>query len=273
MSAVQATVSKRLMVAWAPEMPTRVGAKAGQVEGMYRVAIVEDSAEDAAQLARLLHSSAYADALDTPQILSDAQAVAQLSAPPDILFVDARLGSDVLTGIDMIEAMNGAWSMAGEHAAPQVIYVSAYLSFAPEVYRTNHTWFLAKPVDPTLLNEALGRAVAQIEAGREEPLAVHQRGAVLQVLPRRIRYVESNLRKIKIHEGNRVIEVYGRLAEVARQLPSNRFVRCHKSYLVNLAYVAELGAHELTLDDATVLPVSRRAAPTARLRRCGVTNR
>lgn len=70
-----------------------------------------------------------------------------------------------------------------------------------------------------------------------------------------------------------MIEVYGRLAEVARQLPSNRFVRCHKSYLVNLAYVAELGAHELTLDDATVLPVSRRAAPTARLRRCGVTNR
>lgn len=237
---------------------------------MYTVAIVEDDAAHAAELARMIAASPMADRLElaaawravdniqrtpsdnaSPRPLdTDSHRVLSAAALPDILFVDVRL-ADGLNGIDLVHRL------IPSTAPVQVIYVSAYLEYAPAAYHTRHTWFLSKPVVQDELNAALARAVEALDAERAEPLLVHQGTSLIRIAPREVRYIESDRRKVRIHERTRTVEAYARISELEAQLP-DQFVRCHKSFLVNLAYVAEFTGRELVLTDGAHLPVSQR---------------
>lgn len=252
---------------------------------MYSVAIIENDERAAAELVRMIEASSLASRLtfagmrhvtSTASGASSAAADARGSeasvrvesgsipgggsasdaAPlrvtdlPDILFVDVKLDHGA-NGIELIHRLIPA-------AAPvQVIYVSAYLEYAPAAYHTRHTWFLSKPVDPAELDAALTRAVAALDAERSEPLLVHQGSALVRIAPHQVRYVESDRRKVRIHERDRVIETYARISDLEARLPK-QFARCHKSFLVNLAFVSELHGRELILASGERLPVSQR---------------
>ncbi len=241
---------------------------------MYTVAIVEDDAAHAAELARMIDASPMAERLElatawravdnvrwTPSddasqhpLDADPHRSPSAAALPDILFVDVRL-ADGVNGIDLVRRLIPS-------AAPvQVIYVSAYLEYAPAAYHTRHTWFLSKPVVQDELNAALTRAVDALDTERAEPLLVHQGTSLIRIAPHEVRYIESDRRKVRIHERSRTVEAYARISELEMQLP-DQFVRCHKSFLVNLAYVTEFTGRELVLTDGTHLPVSQRCRKT-----------
>lgn len=237
---------------------------------MYTVDIVEDDAAHAAELARMIAASPAAERLElatawravdniqrtpsdnaSPRPL-DADPHRSLSAAalPDILFIDVRL-ADGVNGIDLVRRLIPP-------AAPvQVIYVSAYLEYAPAAYHTRHTWFLSKPVVQDELDAALARAVDALDTERADPLLVHQGTSLIRIAPHEVRYIESDRRKVRIHERTRTIETYARISELEAKLP-DQFARCHKSFLVNLAYVAEFTGRELVLADGARLPVSQR---------------
>jgi DNA-binding LytR/AlgR family response regulator len=81
--------------------------------------------------------------------------------------------------------------------------------------------------------------------------------------PLAIRYLESNLHRVSVHCGKTVYVTYEKLGELQAQLPAS-FCRCHRSYVVNLAFVSSLGQSEVRLFDGTSVPVSRRHARAVR---------
>lgn len=175
----------------------------------------------------------------------------------DILVSDIMMGEGKPSGIDVVQKLFPASS------GTQVIYVSGYLSQAPEVYRTNHVYFLLKPIDPNKLRDALQRAyaslgsTASLGSSRMLRISVGHRDHLIN--PRAIQYLESELHKVHVHCGKDVYTTYAKLDDLQLQLPST-FVRCHRSILVNLAYVSSLDERDVRLRDGTVLPVSRRKA-------------
>lgn len=226
---------------------------------MYTVAIIEDDATQAAEILDMIEASPLAGRLAPAETITASErrpSVQKSGQPdealmlPDILFVDIRL-ADGLNGIDLVK------HLVPDGAPVQVIYVSAYLEYAPSVYRTRHTWFLSKPVEQAELDAALERAVSSLDAERVAPLIVHQGSTLIRVVPRHILYVESNRRKVIIHEANRAIETYARISDLQDRLPKT-FARSHKSFLVNMTYIAELSSHEITLVNGERLPVSQR---------------
>ena len=258
---------------------------------MYSVAIIEDDERAAAELVRMIEASSLASRLtfagmrhvtSTASGASSAAADARGSeasvrvesgsipgggsasdaAPlrvtdlPDILFVDVKLDHGA-NGIELIHRLIPA-------AAPvQVIYVSAYLEYAPAAYHTRHTWFLSKPVDPAELDAALTRAVAALDAERSEPLLVHQGSALVRIAPHQVRYVESDRRNVIVHTRTATHRAYAKLADILDQLPPH-FVRCHQSYAINLDNVSRLEAESVTLSSGEAVPVSRRWRPSVR---------
>lgn len=226
---------------------------------MYTVAIIEDDAAQAASILSMVEASPLAYRLtriettvvdEGPFPSGNAMRSTEISALPDILFVDIRLSGDI-NGIDLVKRL------VPEGSSVQVIYISAYLEYAPSVYRTRHTWFLSKPVEQSELDAALERAVSSLDAERIAPLIVHQGSTLIRITPRHILYVESNRRKVLIHEADRVIETYARISDLQERLPET-FARSHKSFLVNMAYIAELSSHEVALINGERLPVSQR---------------
>lgn len=169
---------------------------------------------------------------------------------------------------------------------PPTVFVTAYGHHAVEAFRWAACDYLLKPVEPALLEEALGR----LEARRSEldlpALLDTLRAVQQQTLPERFTVQsKGRLRVLRWQDvshlatENRLLFVHtpqGRfvldrtLEELEPQL-SPAFLRLHRSVLVALTAVAELEAEPgspgmVVLQDGTRLPVSRERLPEVRRR-------
>ncbi len=159
---------------------------------MYSVTIIDDDRAQRELLAAMVMRSPAADRLEfMAPVAAATDAAGPLSA--DIALVDIDLGEDLPSGIDLVRdtAANKT----------QVIYVTGYVDYASDVYETAHVGFLIKPVDQQRLNDALERAIARLDQDAAGDFVVHTGGSTLRVTPRRVAYIESNRRKLQIHEG------------------------------------------------------------------------
>lgn len=223
---------------------------------MYRIAIIEDNEEQRAHLSAMVNASSTASRLEELPVSVPADGAFSRAAlaeafQADIVMLDINLGLPDHTGISLVESILPADS------AVQIIYVSGYLEYVSDVYRTPHAWFLPKPVQQEDLNQALERAVSNLNAQLASPLIIKSKGALARIYPQRILYIESDRRKVSIVERDRVTEAYAKISDIEGMLPAE-FARCHKSFLVNMSYIVELAPKSITLIDGATVPVSQR---------------
>ncbi len=80
---------------------------------------------------------------------------------------------------------------------------------------------------------------------------------VIRIFLDEILYAESSVRKLRLVCKDQVIEYYGKISDLEIQLDGDSFVRCHKSYIVNLEYLRSYDAKSIELIDGTILPISK----------------
>ena len=95
-----------------------------------------------------------------------------------------------------------------------------------------------------------------MEEGREDSLVVPHGKSSLSVQKEDIVYIERINRKTIIHTQNDEVESAVRLDELEKQLDS-RFIRCHKSFIVNFKYCVKLKASEMLLKNGVSVSISR----------------
>jgi len=79
------------------------------------------------------------------------------------------------------------------------------------------------------------------------------------VIPLRdINYIESDGHYINIYMSGSELRQFNSLNEIAKKLPAY-FKRCHRSFIVNMNYIKEIGNNSIIMDDInnTQIPVSR----------------
>lgn len=167
-----------------------------------------------------------------------------------------------LNGCDTIDVMR---RLCAAHSAVQLVLVGVDESCLARASSIGSACLLPTQYDSAQLVDAVQRALVEFESQLELPLLIQTRGHLRLVLPGRVRYIESDRRKIRIHEGDDVIEVYQKISSLGQELP-NSFVQCHKSFLVNLGYVQRMDRDCMVLSTGECVPVSqkrRRAAQEA----------
>ncbi|HJA29857.1 MAG TPA: LytTR family DNA-binding domain-containing protein [Candidatus Olsenella pullicola] len=190
---------------------------------------------------------------------------------PELLVADIVLGEPALTAekgegehrtaIDLVKRVRALG------ADPEVVYVTGYEGFHTRAYETDHACFLLKPVDRSEMEFALGRVLERLRRRVPRSLVVRMGASERLVRPDEIVYLESNRRVVRIHLADEVVEAYGKLGDYEKRL-DGAFVRCHKSFLVNIAFVSGHRTGELVLSTGDVVPVSqsrRRATQDALL--------
>lgn len=224
----------------------------------YNILILEDDPQFQGVLRRMVDVypgrarfdvNTVADALSLESFLAQGSRV-------DILVCDINLGEGSPDGINLVAKHFPAG------CGTKVLYVTGFVDYCSSVYRTEHTYFLLKPVDQAILNEALDKAVSQLES-QKTLVPIKHSNTLTMVDPDRIEYIESDLRKVHLHfiDGKQ-LDVYAKLGDVSDVLPSN-FVRCHMSYLVNMSQVVELRKRGILLQSGVEVPVSQsRKKPT-----------
>lgn len=188
---------------------------------------------------------------------------------PDLLFLDIQMPK--LSGFEVME-------LVGEKIA--VVFVTAYDEFALKAFDVHAVDYLLKPVEPARLAEALERAAQRLKLDEVRPSAamvsaaarppgrplervlIREEGRV-HVLPLgKIDFVEARDDYLSFAVVGKRYLKQQTMAELEAQLDAGRFVRVHRSYLLNIERLARLELYAkdswiAILADGTRIPVSR----------------
>ena len=178
----------------------------------------------------------------------------------DLVFLDVQMPE--CGGFDVLE-------MLGSKLPPAVIFVTAYEEYALRAFEAGALDYLLKPFDDARFARALDRAkdkIAHYSLGPPQPaerLAVKERGQVLFLNFAEIDWIEAAGYYACLHVGGDTHIVRRTLLELERELGEERFVRIHRSIIVNLERIRGLelqvsGDYEVVLKTQAHLRLSRR---------------
>lgn len=143
----------------------------------------------------------------------------------DLVFLDIEMPG--LSGIDFAATLQG-------HT--RVIFTTAYSEYAARSYDVEAIDYLLKPITRRRFAKAVERALAAIPL--PEYIMIRADRHNLRLKPSEIIYIEGMKDYIKIHCNDRRIISRITIKNFLDLLPPSDFVRIHKSYIVNLRYVA-----------------------------------
>ena len=179
---------------------------------------------------------------------------------PDLVFLDVQMPE--CAGFDVLE-------MLGNDLPPAIIFVTAYEEYALRAFDAGALDYLMKPFDDARFVRALDRAkdkIAHYAGLQPQPakrLVVKDRGQVLFVNAADIDWIEAAGYYACLHVGANTHVIRRSLLELARDLGGQRFIRIHRSVIVNLERIVGLelqigGEYEVVLKTQTRLRLSRR---------------
>jgi two-component system, LytTR family, response regulator len=178
----------------------------------------------------------------------------------DLVFVDVQMPE--CGGFDVLE-------MLGSDLPPAVIFVTAYEEYALRAFEAGALDYLLKPFDDSRFGRALQRAkdkIAHYAPRQWQPakrLVVKDRGQVLFLNAADIDWIEAAGYYACLHVGNDTHVIRRTLLELEGELGDDRFIRIHRSIIVNLNRIRALelqdgGEYEVILKTQARLRLSRR---------------
>ena len=213
-----------------------------------RIAICDDMKCERERIIEALDSviSDYsADEFDNGNELLESHTL----QPYELIFLDILMPER--NGIDTAAALR-----KNDTQTP-IVFLSASEEFGVQSYRVQAFDYLVKPIDKEQLRDCMMRLLPQREK-KKKYITVTYSGIETNILLRNIQCLESNLRKVVFTlVENREIEIIGKLTDFEPFLLSHGFCRCHKSYLVNMEYIARIEDDIFCLTGGKRIKISR----------------
>ena len=213
---------------------------------------------------------------------------------PEIVLLDVQMPG--MDGFDVVEALADT---VDDARMPFIIFVTAHEEYAVRAFEVSAIDYLRKPASPARLDQAVGRAIDRLELGElvaqfrdgegervrstvstlrsaaEAPAPyasrfVVRRGEDLQfVKPDEIDWIDAAENYVRLHVRGTAYLLRSPIGAFEKRLDPNRFVRIHRSAIVNLDRVQKIepfahGEYIVVTPDGVRLRSSR--AHSARLR-------
>ena len=147
--------------------------------------------------------------------------------------------------------------LRGEDEKLQILFITALPDYIEEGYDVSALHYLIKPIRRDKFFQCLDKA-AKKEEEESYLLLTTVQGEKVRAAQKEIMYMEAFAHTVQIHTKEEILEVRCGINTLEEQLEGKNFIRCHRSYIVGLAYTARIKKKELLLDDGTSVPVSRR---------------
>ena len=168
---------------------------------------------------------------------------------PDILITDINLGDG--NGIELVNIIQC------EHPMLKAIFLTGFIDYATEIFETNPSYFLTKPINENKLTNAIKKVLKNLQFEKNKSVTVKSNGSESVILYKNIVFIESSGRKLTIHTcEEKDISLYEKMDDLQKRLDKS-FVRCHKSFLVNMKYIVERTNQSFVLTDGRHIPISK----------------
>jgi two-component system LytT family response regulator len=192
---------------------------------------------------------------------SGPEAIEQIrKSQPDVVFLDVQMPE--CDGFDVLE-------MLGSDLPPIIIFVTAYDEYALRAFEAGALDYLLKPFDDARFRRALNRAKERLahslppRSRPAERLVVKNKGQVLFLNVADIDWIEAAGYYACLHVGSDTHILRRSLSELEQDLGDERFIRIHRSIVVNLDRIQALelqvsGEYEVVQKSQVRLRLSRR---------------
>lgn len=145
---------------------------------------------------------------------------------------------------------------------PKVIFTTAYREYALESYELNAVDYLLKPVPFERFMQAINKFI-ELKSGntgnditfhskrkKEEGfIYVREKNQVHKILTANIQYIESLSDYVKIYSGGKALTIRHTITALEKLLPTDEFIRTHRSFIVNLQQITSFTAHSVFIGE------------------------
>ena len=171
----------------------------------------------------------------------------------DLLIFDIEMGQ-----------LNGMELAAGIRRKDEdipILFVTGYDSYMAQGFEVAALHYLLKPLRKEKLFTVLDKLKKmRMRKKQEEKILFRAEEGPLSLPASKIWYIEAMAHQCILYTEDTSHVLCSSIGEMVRQLCGRReFVRCHRSYLVNVQHISAIVKPELVLDDGRRIPVSRSA--------------
>lgn len=215
---------------------------------MISIAIVDDEKIIREQLRGWLEKRQQECVID---IYATGEVLVRSGKHYDIVFLDIQM--EGINGIDTARELRKKFEDF------ILIFITGRKEYVFDAFDVSAFHYLVKPFEEEKFLTVYERAVLEVWKQRrrkEEPIFIKTRNRNITLEQKNVLYIESRAKKVEIHTKTEVVEAYGAISELQKQLSDN-FYRCHRGYLVNMAFVSEYSNDSIILNNGEVVILAK----------------
>ncbi len=220
---------------------------------LIKVLAIDDEPLALQQLEAYIRKMPFLQLVSACQSATDALQIMQREVI-DAIFIDINMPD--LNGMDFVKQLA---------VPPLVVFTTAYSEYAVEGFRVDAVDYLLKPFGLQDFQRAAMKVKARYELQNtatvsavtdDDVLFFKTDYKVVRIRVSDICYVEGMSEYLKIHlEGQKPIVVLLSMKKLEERLPASRFMRIHRSYIINLNRIREVNKNRVIMDADTYLPI------------------
>ncbi len=172
----------------------------------------------------------------------------------DLMFVDINMPD--LNGMDFVKSLM---------KKPPIIFTTAYSEYAMDGFQVDAIDYILKPISYAVFLKAANKAKRWFESNHKQEetiqttadcIFVKSEYKLIRIHLSEIKYIESSNEYIHIHLINdQPITTLIRLKVIEEQLPKDKFMRVHRSFIVNLDKIKVIERNRIIFDHNIYIPI------------------
>lgn len=170
----------------------------------------------------------------------------------DLLFLDIQMPE--ISGIDFLRSLE---------SPPMVIFTTAHPNYAVEGFNLDAVDYLMKPISKERFNKAVKKArelytmknqpvSTGLPAEEDDHFFVKADQKLLKLRYDDVHYVEALADYVKIHTDEKRIITLQTMKKMEERLPSDRFIRVHRSFIVRIGKIKSISGNKIELGDQQI---------------------
>ncbi len=174
----------------------------------------------------------------------------------DLILLDIEMPG--MTGLELLQSIP---------YLPQIVFTTAHKEYAFDAFEYDVVDFLKKPVTQTRLAQAIQKVISRKQqldavalASEAKEIYIKEDGKLIRLPFDKILYFKNVGDYIRVITSEGKYIIYGSIKSLDERLNHPRFLKVHRSYIVNLDKIKDIQESTIIIDNS-MIPISRSHVP------------
>lgn len=216
----------------------------------YRIALVEDTAEDAENCISLLQQYAAEKDMhfDIAHFSNGETFLTEFKSQFDLIILDIELGDR--NGIDVARVIRESDNEV------MIMFTTNLAKYATNGYEVSAIDYILKPLRYPSFSLKFDRISKKLKSKQTDPIVVRTEAGFVKIDLADTLYLEVFAHDILFHLSESTVKTYGTLKKFEEQLRQHHFYRCNSCYLVNAAKIESIAQYDILLSNGETIKIS-----------------